>query len=340
MQLFDDISILRPALTLARGPTAHLERLIDERAQHVLAVVAYGDTVVSSQALLRVDALPLATEVAPIDVWLAAGAVRGGSLGPASWTTDGNVMFGRVVVDETEIDQAAAQRAYEAVFAALYHADCPELLRLWNYVPHINRDGGGLERYRQFNIGRQNAFLGANRSAAAGAPAACAVGTTGEALIVHFLAARERPTAIENPRQVSAYHYPREYGPRAPTFSRAALARMNNRLLLFISGTASIVGHRSLHAHDVVAQVRETMDNIAALLHEANSRLPEPAFSMAALDYTIYIRRAAESAVALDAFNAIVGKDSHAARAAIIVQADICRAELQVEIEANGSGAD
>ncbi len=54
---------------------------------------------------------------------------------------------------------------------------CPHLLRLWNYFSDINEDSDGLERYRHFNVGRQQAFLDAKRSAFEGAPAACALGT-------------------------------------------------------------------------------------------------------------------------------------------------------------------
>jgi len=36
-------------------------------------------------------------------------------------------------------------------------------------------------------------------------------------------ASRAEPTALENPRQTSAYRYPRRYGPRSPAFARATL---------------------------------------------------------------------------------------------------------------------
>ena len=89
-------------------------------------------------------------------------------------------------------------------------------------------------------------------------------------VVVYFLAGRVAPVFVENPRQVSAYHYPREYGTHSPVFSRAALLRQAQSLTLFISGTASIVGHRSLHLGDTAAQTRETLTNIEALLGEAN----------------------------------------------------------------------
>jgi hypothetical protein len=36
----------------------------------------------------------------------------------------------------------------------------PHLQRVWNYLPQINGDGGGLERYRQFNLGPAAGFRG------------------------------------------------------------------------------------------------------------------------------------------------------------------------------------
>ena len=70
-------------------------------------------------------------------------------------------------------------------------------------------------------------------------------------LQVYWLAGREPGIALENPRQLSAYHYPRQYGPTPPAFSRAMLVAPD---LLMISGTASIVGHASQHAGSVQRQ--------------------------------------------------------------------------------------
>lgn len=284
----------------------------------------------------RLAGLPTAFET-----WCARGAVSVGTLGPVAYASDGELLFGRVELDEDPHAgglQDCARRAYEAIFAALDGSGCPHPLRFWNYVPHINAVSGGLERYRQFNIGRQQAFLAAGRPAFEGAPAACALGTHGGRLSVHFLAANRAPTPLENPRQVSAYRYPTDYGPRPPTFSRAALADLGAPVL-FVSGTAAIVGHRSLHAGDAAAQTRETFVNLRALIDVANARLGAPVFSLERLAYTVYVRRAADADIVRAQFEAAVGKESPAARDVAYAQADICRAELLVEIEATGVGA-
>jgi hypothetical protein len=86
-------------------------------------------------------------------------------------------------------------------------------------------------------------------------PAASAVGIADGPLDLCFFAGRgEPPLPLENPRQISTYDYPPQYGPRAPTFSRATLAQIGGQWTLFISGTASIVGHQSLHPDDILAQ--------------------------------------------------------------------------------------
>ena len=104
-------------------------------------------------------------------------------------------------------------------------------------------------------------------------PAATGIGhahRTGHVQLVALCAAAPA-IALENPRQMPAWRYPRDYGPVSPGFSRGALLGEGARLLA--SGTASIVGHRSLHEGDVRAQTREALANLDALLDEAAARL-------------------------------------------------------------------
>lgn len=150
--------------------------------------------------------------------------------------------------------------------------------------------------------------------------------------MVYFLASRAAPSFIENPRQVSAYRYPPQYGSHAPAFSRAALLRQRDSLMLFISGTSSIVGHRSLHVGDAAAQTRETLANIGALLEEANRLERAAHFSFATLACKVYVRRPED----LPAIHAELQTAVALSTRVIYLQADICRQDLLVEIEATG----
>ena len=112
-------------------------------------------------------------------------------------------------------------------------------------------------------------------------PAACALGSpAGSPLCIYFLAARRPPKMIENPRQTSAYHYPPKFGRHSPVFSRACVWGDSRSSRLFVSGTASIVGHETIHRGDVTAQTRETLVNISALLAEANHMVGSARYSL------------------------------------------------------------
>src|SRR5207248_3880647 len=124
----------------------------------------------------------------------------------------------------------------------------PHLLRVWNYLPDINRDSHGTERYRQFNSARQQVLRECGRALTGKVPAASALGATSDSpLAVYFLAGRTAPTFLENPRQVSAYHYPRQYGSHSPVFSRATLLRQSGGPPPFTSRPPRIVGPTSPH---------------------------------------------------------------------------------------------
>ena len=156
-------------------------------------------------------------------------------------------------------------------------------------------------------------------------PAASALGSPAGPLALYFLAGRAAPECLENPRQVSAYHYPGQYGACPPSFSRATLVR-HRGATLFISGTSSIRGHRTVHEGDPAAQTRETLTNIATLLEQTRG------FTLEDLAYKIYVRRPADLPLIRRELDATLG--ARARR--VYLQADVCRSDLAVEIEAAG----
>ena len=242
-------------------------------------------------------------------------------------------VFATFTTDRGTLEQQS-RMAYEAVLGHLHKLKKPHLLRLWNYIPHINALDSGIERYQHFNAGRRQAFHAMGYSLQDGAPAACALGTPGGPLIVAALASTRPVVSIENPRQISAYHYPAQYGAHPPIFSRAAwLPQTFDQDLLFVSGTASIVGHQSLHLGDVRAQVEESVANIEAVLQSANQRAGTQRWTLEALAGRVYLRDPGD----LIAVQALL--QSRGMTQFSFVQADICRRELLVEIEAEGQGA-
>ncbi len=279
--------------------------------------------------------LPLLGASKPVqDVWFGQGAVTAGANAQGvQWLHDADWLFGSVDVAETAGLEAAAGHAYAGLFDALRTTGFPHLLRVWNYLPRINEEGAAMERYKRFNAGRQQAFLDAGEQVFEGSPAACAIGTASGPLRMRFLAGRRAVRHVENPRQVSAYRYPQRYGPRAPTFSRAALAESGaGRLGLFVSGTASIVGHESVHIGDVRAQVRETVANLQAVLDTARGQ-SSARWSLHDLHAVVYVRHARDHAAVADELARAAPELGCDAAGLVFLHADICRRELDVEIE-------
>ncbi len=314
------------------------------RWQGVLGVAAFEPGGVPEAPTIPVAQVntPVLGNSGPLyEVWRTSQAVETGARGDIRFARSGGMLFGSIAVSERAESTAddgprtplyeATEQAYREIFNALDGLGYPHLVRIWNYVPEINRDTHGVERYRQFNSGRQAAMLAARRPVTGNVSAACALGAAvGSPLVVYFLASRSAATAIENPRQVSAYHYPREYGAHSPTFSRAAVHRDEDRLTLFISGTASIVGHQTLHQGDPAAQTRETLTNIEALLAETNRVTGSQAFTLETLECKVYVRNPEDLPTIQKELRSALGSSART----LYLQADICRRDLAVEIEA------
>ena len=299
-----------------------------------------GSTATGDLPLLAVDMRLLTGEAAICEVWHSPEPLQSGQQGAIRYRESDTLLFGCLSLDETSADtrpplQITTEAAYQAIFELLEARGFGSVLRFWNYFPAINQACHDIERYRQFNIGRQDAFLAHGRTVIGNVPAACALGTASGGLHVAFLATRATVIGIENPRQLSAYHYPSQYGPRTPTFSRAGLVKLGGRDMLFISGTASIVGHQTLHGGDVAAQTRECLHNIAAIVGEANRLAPDADFRLDQLAYKVYVRHPADLAAARDAMAQVIDTPV----TAMFLQADVCRADLLVEIEASGGHA-
>ena len=319
----------------------------------VLGVVDYDRATTTAldavpSAHLAFEALPVAPVGAapPFEVWRAAGALRSGSHGRVRYRIANGLLFGGLTVPEsaasvaTDGNTALRQtvlEAYAEMFACLRAFGLQRPLRIWNYLADINRIDAGVERYRVFNEARQQAFRDVGHGVRLDVPAACALGTpSGQPLMIYFIAcAADTGIAIENPRQVSAYDYPPEYGVFSPSFARATLANGSAGCMLFISGTASIVGHRSLHIGDVAAQTRETLANMAAVVAEANRVAGKPLYDMQRLLYKAYVRDPGDQG----AVAAVLRERVRPMHPVLYLQADICRAELLVEVEAVGQPA-
>jgi chorismate lyase / 3-hydroxybenzoate synthase len=316
---------------------------------HVLGVVGFEKPPVIDLVGVPVTASmtpPLGTDDNLCEVWRVAGGngltLSTGTLrhGRVQYRYCDELMFGSVTLDERGFDGNSAEAllqatrtAYQEVFTVLEETQHRHLIRVWNYLPEINGDAEGDERYRHFNSARQTAFRESGRSVVGTVPAACALGSpAGSPISIYFLASRHPPKMIENPRQISAYHYPPKFGVHSPMFSRACVLSESGGTNFFVSGTASIVGYETIHHGDVTAQTRETLTNIEALLDEANRVMGSAHYSMDALKFKVYVRRASDLAAIERALSSSLSEST----SIVYLRADVCREDLLVEIEATG----
>jgi chorismate lyase / 3-hydroxybenzoate synthase len=267
-----------------------------------------------------------------------------------NWWYEGDVTFreqGRIRIAECD-DYAVAvfqqteaesddyrQFTYDSyceLLAAIQSTDHPQIVKIWNYLGGINHGDEDHERYRQFSIGRAEAFAKLNLPDE-NSPTGTAIGTLRDkGLAIIVLASEQKIGLAENPRQVSAFHYPRQYGPKSPKFSRAGFVSTENYTLYLISGTAAVVGHKSSHPYDIEMQIEEMFKNLDSLcgavsdLNPTDDRLTIDRATVV----RAYLRDPSDIKIIRERLrNAL---DLHDANV-VYLRGSICRRELMVEID-------
>jgi len=307
---------------------------VEHAVRHSLAAVHYAAEGAHSEIPQVVVQMKTDRPSGFTELWETTGPVTAGRYADLQYSHDGEHLFCAGRIDRAPRYADAVRRMYGDAFRLIDDLGYPHAFRIWNFVSDINGvNDDGLEVYRDFCIGRAEAV---DRWATDSLmPAATGVGAHGGGIVFYLLATRSiRPVHLENPGQVPAYHYPAEHGPRAPSFARATyLARPDGAPgALYVSGTSSIHGHRTVHRGDLDHQVACALDNIDRLVGRGNLAAHGLAggYSVADLRHVkVYVRRAED----LERVRTLC-RDAFAPQADVrFLHADICRADLLVEIE-------
>lgn len=265
------------------------------------------------------------------EIWLSPEPVQQQRFHDIDYTCNSHILCGHILVHESDeaVLQHTTKMAYEQIFALLRHTDYAHLIRTWNYFANINQVVNGLERYQAFCIGRAEATSVAGQIHSQ-FPAASAIGSHSGPLVIYFIAAKDAGLQLENPLQTSAFHYPKIYSPQSPTFSRAMIKRWQNSTQLYISGTASVLGHRTVHIDNLEQQYRQTLTNLQALtsMYSTQQNIPVD-FSLAQVLWKVYLRDAGYTAQLKELVNTTLNP----CKPVMYLQGDICRADLLLEIE-------
>ena len=221
------------------------------------------------------------------------------------------------------------RRAYASILEGV---DSDRLWRAWNFIPRINDDASDSsvprDRYMAFNSGRHHGFADSYREDAR-YPVASGVGHAGDDLVIHLLHGDERPTLVDNPRQVPPDEYSSRFGHPPPVFARACRIELERAEALLVSGTASVVGEASLHGDDFAAQLDETLRNLEVVVAGA-----WPGRDLSVLgDWLVYLPDARFATQVEEAIAPLLPEDGPVVE---IRQQPLCRPELLVEIECAG----
>ena len=266
------------------------------------------------------------------EVWLARDSLVSGSDGDIHFRKNNELLFGKICLDESRFDsfEQCSHYAYTSILNFISKKEFPHIIRIWNYYADIINTVDNIERYQAFCVGRYQAYQNITEFERA-LPAATAIGTNKGQFIIYFIATTKAGVQVENPRQISAYHYPKQYSPKSPSFARAMLKHWPNVSQFFISGTASIVGHETLHEENVLIQLDEILKNIEALVVTVRDTHQQPIRDITGLTIMkVYIRHPEHYTMIKESLEQRIGKDV----TVIYLQGDICRSKLLLEIEA------
>lgn len=211
------------------------------------------------------------------------------------------------------------------------------IVRQWNYIENILGFEGNEQRYQEFNNVRSVVYGDSFKDK--GYPAATGIGMNLGGIIIEFIAIQSSylvTLPIDNPEQVAAHSYSKKVlvGDECvlkttPKFERARYLELFGKKIIFISGTASILGERTVGAGDPAIQTEVTINNIKQLYSEevlarisTGDLLPKYGHAR------VYIKDRNDFAAIKKTFRMHFGN-----LPVVYIVADICRNDLLVEIE-------
>ena len=238
----------------------------------------------------------------------------------------------------------AAEKAFEAALKIL-HAEglsVHHIFRQWNYIEKIaflDKESGTHQNYQDFNDVRSRYYEKGNFRN--GYPAATGIGMDTGGVIIDFIALSEsdlvRIMPIQNPGQVDAHRYSENVlmgktsGKCTPKFERAKVITFDSRHYFYVSGTASILGEKTVHDGDVEKQTLTTIENIYRLFSKENQDSLGIHFDVSKILFShlrVYVKHEED----IPLVRKVCQEKLHSSSSLFLVS-DVCREELLVEIE-------
>ena len=249
------------------------------------------------------------------------------------------ILIGNVQANLKSGCRKNAELVFKNLSEILQAADFPvnSIIRQWNYVEGILGFDGDQQHYQEFNNVRSRFYQ--NHFGETGFPAATGIGMNRGGVIVEFVAvksdvAQSRP--IDNPGQIAAHHYSKKVlvgeecsVKSTPKFERARYFELFGNKMIFISGTASILGEHTVGVGDPAEQTEVTIQNIKQLYSpEVLAKITDEKLVPKYGHARVYVKNRKDFPSIKRTY-----KKHYGNLPVVYIIADICRNDLLVEIE-------
>jgi len=249
------------------------------------------------------------------------------------------VLIGNVQSNKREGCKTDSENAFNTFSKLFKKLNFPvnSILRQWNYLEDIVGFDGENQRYQEFNNVRSEFYRSSFEET--GYPAATGIGMNRGGIIIEFVAVKSdelETFPVDNPEQIAAHNYSEKVliGEECiikttPKFERARFFNMFNKKLIFISGTASITGEKTVGVNNAVKQTEVTINNIKSLYSDkVLKNISEEKLQSRYGHARVYVKSRKDFLPIKKVF------ESHFKNQPVVyILADICRKDLLVEIE-------
>lgn len=272
-------------------------------------------------------------------IWKTTPFLEGNNGAVLFQNESSKVLIGNVQSSSNQSCNLNTKSVFEELMHIFNRSEFPinSIVRQWNYIEDILGFDGQEQRYQAFNNAR-SAVYGSmfNEN---GYPAATGIGMNRGGIIIEFIAVLSnelKSLPINNPTQIAAHTYSKNVlaGEECvlkttPKFERARYLELFGKKLIFISGTASIIGEKTVGIGDPAEQTEITINNIkqlysAEILEKLTVETLNPKYGHA----RVYIKNRKDFPAIKKTFKSHFGK-----LPVVYIIADICRNDLLVEIE-------
>jgi len=253
-------------------------------------------------------------------------------------------MGGKAVKDREGTTRENAERSFSELKAIfdLEDMEFSQIVRQWNYIPGITgteagKQGKTIQKYQEFNDVRGVWYT--KEGLEKDYPAATGIGVAGGSVDIELIALDAgnelAVMSLHNPEQSDAHTYSAsklvgEGDVQAPRFERGKIIFTGHEGWILVSGTAAIRGQDSIPG-SIADQTNITLENIDRLVSPENLHrcgMPVTDSSVAANYIRAYVKNPEDGEYVLSRLNdKFPGAVNH------VLEAEICRPELLVEIE-------